>query len=150
MRITYSTLICATLLGLLTACATPPGTSASPSTANAPQSTSTAATSAQTEANAPEAFNAGTVAEFGMTETKLDAPDIANISKNIDAFKRAKSIEITGYCDRKDNVLGAQQVALSRARAVQAELVKQGVVGSKFRLKYRTTEARHSVDVVLK
>lgn len=149
MRITYPTLISATLISLLSACATPTGTTASQSATAAPQSTSAAA-SAQSDAATPESFKEGTVAEFSMTETKLDEADIANIRKNIEAFKQAKHIEITGYCDRKDNVLGAQQVALSRARAVQAELVKQGATGGKFRLKYRTSEARHSADVVLK
>jgi len=154
MRITYPTLITVTALSLLTACATntasqaktEPQTSATATTASVAQ---TATGPAQADST-PAPFNKGAVAEFSKSETKLDKADAANIGKNIEAFKQAKTIEVTGYCDRKDNVLGAKQVALDRAAAVRAELIKQGVHGNKIRLKYSTAEARHSVAVLLK
>ena len=154
MRITYPTIITATALTLLTACATntasqantEPQTNATATTASAAQ---TATAPAQADST-PAPFNKGAVAEFSKTETKLDKAGIANISQNIEAFKQAKTIEVTGYCDRTDNVLGAQQMALGRAAAVRTELIKQGVSGSKIRLKYSTAEARHSVAVLLK
>ncbi len=145
MHISYPALITATALTMLSACAT-----------NTDPQPSAAATSVQVQtapapvASSPAPFKDGTVAEFSKTETRLDKADIANITKNIEAFKKAKAIEITGYCDRKDNMLNAQQVALARASAVQTELIKQGVAGNKMHLKYITAEARHSVAVLLK
>ena len=154
MRITYPTFITVTALSLLTACAT--NTASQAKTEPQTNATATTATTAQTATapaqadSTPAPFNKGAVAEFSKTETKLDKTGVANISQNIEAFKQAKTIEVIGYCDRKDNMLGAQQVALARASAVRAELIKQGVSSNKIRLKYFTAEARHGVSVLLK
>lgn len=144
MRTSYPTLLSAATLALLTACAAPTSPQANATNAQTEPATATAATVA------PTIFKEGPVAEFSKTESKLDSADISNITKNIEAFKKAKWIEVTGYCDYKDNPAGAQKLALARAGAVQAELIKQGVPAKKIYLKYALSQARHGASVVLK
>lgn len=157
MRTTYSTLIAAATVALLSACATnepAPSSSAAAPTAAKTEATSTPTTASTTPAQStmkitPVPFKEGTVAVFTKTGTTLEQADVDYLAQYASTFKKAKAIQVVGYCLRKDNVKGAQQVALARATAVRNELIKLGVAGSKVTLKFNTEEDRHSVSVML-
>jgi outer membrane protein OmpA-like peptidoglycan-associated protein len=92
----------------------------------------------------------GTVAEFDPQGIELSNNDLVVIANLIDTASKAHSIEITGYCDKKDADKNAKKIAHSRAAAVKNEMVKHGVSAMKIHTKYITNVARHAVVVVFK
>lgn len=91
----------------------------------------------------------GTVAEFDKQSADLTPEALATIANTADAAKQAQHVLVTGYFDHHDDEKHAKQIALKRAHAVRAELIKHGVSAKIIRVKYVTTEARHAVTVVL-
>jgi outer membrane protein OmpA-like peptidoglycan-associated protein len=150
MRIPYSALIATTTLALLSACATnEPAPSSSVAAPTTTKNEAAAGPAQSTMKVTPVPFKEGTVAVFTKTGTTLEQADVDYLAQYASTFKKAKAIQVIGYCLRKDNVKGAQQVALARATAVRNELIKLGVAGSKVTLKFNTEEDRHSVSVML-
>jgi len=90
----------------------------------------------------------GTVAEFDPQGVELSDNDLVVIANLIDTATKARSVEIIGYCDKKDAGKNAKKIARSRAAAVKNEMVKHGVSAKKIHTKYITNVAQHSVVVV--
>ena len=116
--------------------------------ASAPASTSTSASQAPVARTT--IADDGTVAEFDPKGTELSKGALVVIANLTDSAAHARSVEIVGYCDKKDGGASAKKIARSRAAAVKSELVKHGISAKKIHTKYVTNVARHAVLVTLK
>ena len=165
MRLTTNNLIAVIAFAALAGCAetsgpvanTPSGNASKTNTpgqaaASRPSTAVAAAPVSAPQAPAARAVIAadGTVAEFGPEETELSKDALAVIASLTDSATHARSIQIVGYCDKKDAGKSAKKIAISRAAAVKSELVKLGVSAKKIHTKYVTNVARHAVLVTLK
>ena len=121
----------------------------SPAVANAPAN-ATPAPASQAPAVRTTIADDGTVAEFDPQSVELSNDALVVIANLIDTATQARSVEVIGYCDKKDADKNAKRIARSRAAAVKNEMVKHGVSAKKIHTKYITNVARHAVVVIFK
>ncbi|AOX99934.1 hypothetical protein BJP62_05345 [Jeongeupia sp. USM3] len=83
---------------------------------------------------------------FSTQSVKLDDQAQAQVKLLLAQAATAKSITITGYCNRKE-IGNAKAAALARANNTKKELVTLGVSAKKIKVKYVTDEPRHAAKI---